>query len=140
MLSETAMARSHSAPQHHHADLGEVRLHYVTAGDGDPVVLLHGWPQTWYCWRKIIPKLTPQHFVIAPDLRGLGDSSGPGTGYDCEDLGAVPDRGSDPRYDRPWCPAFDLSTTGSGAVPAAAGPTGACPDRGLAVNRAPSQS
>jgi pimeloyl-ACP methyl ester carboxylesterase len=71
-----------TALHHHDADLGEVRLHYVTAGAGDPVVLLHGWPQTWYCWRKIIPRLAPHHLVVAPDLRGLGDSSRPATGYD----------------------------------------------------------
>src|SRR5215469_6388454 len=62
--------------------LDEVRLHYVTVGGGDPVVLLHGWPQTWYEWRRIIPLLAKYYIVIAPDLRGLGDSSKPQTGYD----------------------------------------------------------
>ena len=68
--------------EHGYADLGEVRLHYVTAGDGDPVVLLHGWPQTWFMWRNVIPKLATRYRVIAPDLRGLGDSSRPVAGYD----------------------------------------------------------
>ena len=67
---------------HHTAFVNEVRLHYVTAGQGDPVVLLHGWPETWYQWRKIIPPLAERYTVIAPDLRGLGDSSKPATGYD----------------------------------------------------------
>ena len=67
---------------HDHADLGDVRLHYVTAGEGPAVVLLHGWPQTWYMWRDIIPGLASQYRVIAPDLRGLGDSSRPVGGYD----------------------------------------------------------
>jgi pimeloyl-ACP methyl ester carboxylesterase len=67
---------------HHEADLGDVRLHYVTAGSGEPVVLLHGWPQTWYEWRLLIPLLAERHEVIAPDLRGLGDSSVPASGYD----------------------------------------------------------
>ena len=40
---------------HHTAAVNNVQLHYVTAGQGDPVVLLHGWPETWYQWRKIIP-------------------------------------------------------------------------------------
>jgi pimeloyl-ACP methyl ester carboxylesterase len=67
---------------HGYADLGEVMLHYVTAGSGPPVVLLHGWPQTWYEWRHVIPALSKSYTVIAPDLRGLGDSSRPLTGYD----------------------------------------------------------
>lgn len=67
---------------HAHTDLGDVRLHYVTAGSGFPIVLLHGWPQTWYEWRHIIPTLAQTFQVIAPDLRGLGDFSRPATGYD----------------------------------------------------------
>ncbi|MFO1028829.1 MAG: alpha/beta fold hydrolase [Acetobacteraceae bacterium] len=74
--------------EHAHADLGDVRLHYVTAGDGFPVVLLHGWPQSWYEWRHIIPGLTGAGYrVIAPDLRGLGDSSRPADGYDKKTVG-----------------------------------------------------
>jgi len=72
---------------HHHADLGDVRLHYVTAGEGFPVVLLHGWPQTWYEWRHIMPRLAERYRVIAPDLRGLGDSSRPAEGYDKKTVG-----------------------------------------------------
>jgi pimeloyl-ACP methyl ester carboxylesterase len=67
---------------HHYFDTGEVVIHYARAGAGDPVVLLHGWPQSWYCWRKIMPALTQRYTVIAPDLRGLGDSSRPLEGYD----------------------------------------------------------
>jgi pimeloyl-ACP methyl ester carboxylesterase len=67
---------------HHTAALGEVRLHYVIAGEGDAVVLLHGWPQTWYQWRKVIPRLSERYTVVAPDMRGLGDSSRPLGGYD----------------------------------------------------------
>ena len=67
---------------HHYFDTGDVVLHYARAGTGDPVVLLHGWPQSWYCWRKIMPALAQRYTVIAPDLRGLGDSSRPLEGYD----------------------------------------------------------
>ena len=67
---------------HNYADLGDVMLHYVLAGKGPPVVLLHGWPQTWWEWRHIIPGLAANYTVIAPDLRGLGDSSRPLEGYD----------------------------------------------------------
>jgi pimeloyl-ACP methyl ester carboxylesterase len=68
--------------QHHTAKANDVLLHYVISGKGDPVVLLHGWPQTWYQWRKIIPALAERYTVIAPDMRGLGDSARPATGYD----------------------------------------------------------
>jgi pimeloyl-ACP methyl ester carboxylesterase len=50
--------------------------------DGEPVVLLHGWPQSWYAWRRVIPYLAGRYRVIAPDLRGFGESSRPATGYD----------------------------------------------------------
>lgn len=73
--------------EHHHADLGDVRLHYVTAGVGFPVVLLHGWPQSWYEWRHVIPGLARNFRVVAPDLRGLGESSRPAGGYDKRTVG-----------------------------------------------------
>ncbi len=68
--------------EHHAALANGVRIHYVRAGQGDPVVLLHGFPQTWYMWRKIIPELARHYTVIAPDLRGFGESSKPIDGYD----------------------------------------------------------
>lgn len=67
---------------HHARPINGFRMHYVTAGEGPALVLLHGWPQSWYEWRKIIPALARRFTVIAPDLRGLGDSAKPATGYD----------------------------------------------------------
>ncbi len=67
---------------HHMVSVNGIQLHYVTGGQGDPRVLLHGWPETWYEWRHIMPALAKNYTVIAPDLRGLGDSSKPLTGYD----------------------------------------------------------
>src|SRR5215469_18866832 len=67
---------------HHMAIVNGVQIHYVIGGHGDPVVLLHGWPETWYEWRHVMPTLAKNYTVIAPDLRGLGDSSKPLTGYD----------------------------------------------------------
>jgi pimeloyl-ACP methyl ester carboxylesterase len=67
---------------HHTATVNGIQLHYVMGGKGDPVVLLHGWPQTWYEWRHVMPALAKNYTVIVPDLRGLGDSSKPVTGYD----------------------------------------------------------
>ena len=68
--------------EHHYADLESVRMHYVTAGNGLPVVLLHGWPQTWYEWLPVMELLCDGYRLIAPDLRGLGDTSRPASGYD----------------------------------------------------------
>ena len=59
-----------------------IQMHYVIGGHGPPVVLLHGWPETWYQFRLIMPALAKNYTVIIPDLRGLGDSSKPTTGYD----------------------------------------------------------
>ncbi len=67
---------------HHTAVVNGFRMHYVIAGSGYPLVFLHGWPQTWFEWRKIIPPLAEHFTVLAPDLRGLGDSERPLTGYD----------------------------------------------------------
>src|ERR671910_122799 len=71
---------------HHTASVNGIQMHYVIGGQGDPIVLLHGWPQTWYEWRHVMPALAKNYTVIAPDLRGLGDSSKPLTGYDGKTL------------------------------------------------------
>lgn len=68
--------------EHHFAMLEEVSMHYVTAGEGEPVVLLHGWPQTWYEWLPVMNLMLDRYSLIAPDLRGLGDTSRPTSGYD----------------------------------------------------------
>ncbi|WP_236796036.1 alpha/beta fold hydrolase [Amycolatopsis sp. GM8] len=67
--------------EHHQAVVNGLRIHYVTAGSGYPLVLTHGWPQSWYAWRKVIPALAEKYQIIAPDLRGLGDSEKPASGY-----------------------------------------------------------
>jgi pimeloyl-ACP methyl ester carboxylesterase len=60
---------------HHRADVNGTRLHYVQAGDsGSPVLLVHGFPETWWVFNKLIPLLARQHQVFAVDLRGFGDS------------------------------------------------------------------
>ncbi|ANB75264.1 alpha/beta fold hydrolase [Paraburkholderia phytofirmans] len=67
---------------HHTVEANGIRQHYVEAGDGPTVVLLHGFPETYYAWRHQIPVLA-QHFrVIAPDLRGYGATDKPAAGYD----------------------------------------------------------
>ncbi len=67
---------------HHTANVNGVQIHYVIGGRGDPIVLLHGFPETWYTWHKVMPSLAEKHTVIAPDLRGVGESSLEDSGYD----------------------------------------------------------
>ena len=67
---------------HHSAHVNGIRLRYARAGEGPPIVLLHGFPQSGREWRHVIPHLAKDHTVIAPDLRGFGDSDRPATGYD----------------------------------------------------------
>lgn len=71
---------------HEYADLGDVRLHYVMGGQGPTVVFLHGWPQTWYMWRDVLPGMMQNYRVVAVDMRGLGDSSRPNGGYDAKSV------------------------------------------------------
>lgn len=81
--SDAALARS--LPGHFesaYADVNGVRLHYVEGGSGSPVVLLPGWPETWWAFHKVMPALAAHHRVIAVDLRGMGGSSKPAGGYD----------------------------------------------------------
>src|SRR3954463_14264076 len=73
-----------SVPGVRHRDVavgGGVRLHVAEAGDGPPLLLLHGWPQHWWCWRHLIPALAADHRVLAPDLRGWGWSDAPPGDY-----------------------------------------------------------
>ena len=72
--------------RHRLVDVGGLRLHVAEAGRGDPVVLLHGWPQHWYVWRHVIPRLARRYHVYCPDLRGFGWSDAPRGGYDKEQL------------------------------------------------------
>lgn len=64
------------------ATVDGLRLHYVRGGQGEPLVLLHGFGSTWYEWRKVMPELAERYTVIAPDLPGLGDSEVPAGGFD----------------------------------------------------------
>jgi pimeloyl-ACP methyl ester carboxylesterase len=61
---------------------GDVRLHAVIGGDGPPLLLIHGWPGSWYYWRLVMPTLARDFTVIAVDQRGIGLSDKPEEGYD----------------------------------------------------------
>jgi pimeloyl-ACP methyl ester carboxylesterase len=69
-----------------YVDAGDVRLHAVVGGEGPPLLLIHGWPQTWYAWRMLMPALAEDFEVIAVDQRGIGLSDKPADGYDTATL------------------------------------------------------
>jgi pimeloyl-ACP methyl ester carboxylesterase len=69
-----------------HVDIGQLRLHAVIGGDGPPLLLVHGWPQTWYAWRMLMPTLAQDFQVVAVDQRGIGLSDKPEEGYDTATL------------------------------------------------------
>ena len=71
------MASGEAAWNHGYVEANGVRLHYVRQGSGTPLVLLHGWPEFWFVWRKNIPALAERFDVIVPDLRGFGESDKP---------------------------------------------------------------
>jgi pimeloyl-ACP methyl ester carboxylesterase len=66
----------------HYATVHDIRLHYVAGGHGPPVILVPGWPETWWAWRKLMPRLAQRFTVIAVDTPGMGESSQPTSGYD----------------------------------------------------------
>jgi pimeloyl-ACP methyl ester carboxylesterase len=70
------------APTSRFADVNGTRIHYLAAGKGDPIILLHGYAQTSHMWRPLIARLAKTNTVIAPDLRGFGQSAKPPEGYD----------------------------------------------------------
>ena len=68
------------------AQVNGVRMHYVQMGEGPLLVLLHGWPQTWYEWADVMPSLAEHFTVVAPDLRGVGKTERTEKGYDKQTL------------------------------------------------------
>jgi pimeloyl-ACP methyl ester carboxylesterase len=74
--------------EHDFVKVDGLRLHYATAGEGEPLVLLHGWPQYWWSWREVIGPLSTRYRVICPDVRGLGLSEGASADYSLRRLAA----------------------------------------------------
>lgn len=91
-LSFNGMAKVMPAPvkpaaapagfKHEYATVNGVKIHYVIGGKGEPLLLVHGFGQNWYMWNRLMPELSKHFTVIAPDLRGVGESAKPAGGYD----------------------------------------------------------
>src|SRR5215813_8312133 len=88
LLATGAFAEESTNPgaiEHHVASINGVRFHYVTAGTGEPVLLLPGWPESWIAWRKVVPLLVAAgRRAVVLDPRGFGESDKPAGGYDLD--------------------------------------------------------
>ncbi|KIQ14853.1 alpha/beta hydrolase [Flavobacterium sp. MEB061] len=87
--SETTQAVPANPPanfKHAYEEVNGVKIHYVIGGKGDPLVLVHGFGQNWYMWNRLLPELSKHFTVIAPDLRGVGESDKPEGGYDKKNM------------------------------------------------------
>ncbi|NLU92368.1 alpha/beta fold hydrolase [Chitinophaga sp. Ak27] len=87
-----AQAAAPAAPpagfKHAYALVNGVNIHYVIGGQGEPLLLIHGFGQNWYMWNRLLPELSKHFTVIAPDLRGVGESDKPAAGYDKKTMAA----------------------------------------------------
>src|SRR5882724_3248696 len=80
--NDTKPALPPSGFSNQYAIANGVKIHYVIGGHGTPLMLVHGFPQNWYMWNRLLPELSKHFTVIAPDLRGVGESGKPAGGYD----------------------------------------------------------
>jgi pimeloyl-ACP methyl ester carboxylesterase len=72
--------------QHRRIAANDAVHHYAVVGEGRPLILLHGFPETWRAWRRVAQRLSGEFRIVMPDLRGLGGSPGPASGYDKHSL------------------------------------------------------
>ncbi|UOQ69810.1 alpha/beta fold hydrolase [Hymenobacter volaticus] len=80
--SDEALLAKFPGFTNHYATVNGVRLHYVEGGSGHPLICLPGWPQTWYSFHPVASELAQHYRVIILDIRGMGSSDKPETGYD----------------------------------------------------------
>jgi pimeloyl-ACP methyl ester carboxylesterase len=74
--------------RHETSEVNGVKIHYVIGGEGEPLLLVHGFGQNWYMWNRLLPELSKHFTIIAPDLRGVGESGKPAGGYDKKTMAA----------------------------------------------------
>lgn len=72
--------------KHQYAQVNGVKIHYVIGGKGEPLLLVHGFGQNWYMWNRLLPELSKHFTIIAPDMRGVGESGKPAGGYDKKNM------------------------------------------------------
>lgn len=87
-LADEALVKLLPVFSNGYADVNGIRLHYVEGGAGEPLLLLPGWPQTWWAYHSVMPLLAGSYRVIAVDIRGMGSSSKPASGYEKKNMAA----------------------------------------------------
>jgi pimeloyl-ACP methyl ester carboxylesterase len=86
--NDAELALSLGAFESKEVQVNDITLHYVQGGQGQPLILLPGWPETWWSYHNIMPELAKHFFVISLDLRGMGYSSTPESGYRKKEMAA----------------------------------------------------
>lgn len=86
VFAAVAPASPPSNFKHQYATVNSVKIHYVIGGKGEPLLLIHGFGQNWYMWNRLLPELSKHYTVIAPDMRGVGESGKPASGYDKKNM------------------------------------------------------
>ena len=82
LYSDDELIKKWPGFENKYAEVNGIRLHYVEGGAGTPLICLPGWPQTWYSFHTIAPELAKKYRVFVIDIRGMGSSSKPDSGYD----------------------------------------------------------
>jgi len=84
--SDAALVKLLPSFRSHHEEVNHTQLHYVTGGQGDPLVLLPGYPETWWAYHKVLPALATKYHVIVVEMRGMGGSDKPVDGYEKKNM------------------------------------------------------
>jgi len=84
--SDEELIKSLPGFKNSYTEVNGTTLHYVEGGSGEPLILLPGWPETWWAYHKIIPELATKYHVIVIDLRGMGSSGKPSSGYEKKNM------------------------------------------------------
>lgn len=70
----------------HYAEVNGTRLHYVSGGQGEPLILIPGYPETWWAYHKVMPLLASKYYVVVAEMRGMGSSDKSVSGYDKKNM------------------------------------------------------
>lgn len=111
-MSDQELIRALPGFENKYLDVNGTTLHLVEGGAGQPLLLLPGWPQTWWAYHKVMPILAQHFHVIAIDVRGMGSSAKPETGYDKKNMALdIYELVQHYKFDKVYLAGHDISTT-----------------------------